>query len=414
MVKAAEIFNTAFNVYTRLETIGEGGSGKVLKVADESGQTLALKHLLPDRLSTDKVKRFKNELSFCYANQHTNVIKVIDWGHDAIGGKKCSFYVMPYYPQNLRNLIGSGILVDQVLPYYSQILDGVEAAHLKGVWHRDLKPENILFDPRSKTLVIADFGIAHFEEQFLQTTVETSPHARLANFQYAAPEQRERGGIVDQRADIWALGLLLNELFTKKLAHGVGFTKIGDVNSPFGYLDELVDQMLKQSPAQRPSSIGEVKRVLIGRQNDFVQQQKLSQLKQAVIPDTEIDDPLVLDPPKLVDAKWDNGSLILRLSRSVNTQWVNCFHNPGGHTAILGKGPETFRIGGNIATIDSEGREAEALVNYTKEYIAMANRNYRSLVESSIKKWKAQEEAELKRKIALEEQTREINKRLKV
>jgi serine/threonine protein kinase len=81
--------------------------------------------------------------------------------------------------------------------YFSQLLDGVEAAHLQQVVHRDLKPENVLHDTKSDQLTVADFGIAQFEEEELYTLIETTPNRRLANFQYAAPEQRNRGAAVD-------------------------------------------------------------------------------------------------------------------------------------------------------------------------------------------------------------------------
>lgn len=414
MTKKPETFQTTFGQYTALGTLGMGGSGKVLKVQDEEGQIYALKHLLPDKISHEKIKRFKNELSFCETNRHRNIVQVIDRGVTIIHGTSCPFYVMPYYAGNLRKLMDAGIAPDNVMPYYAQILDGVEAAHLKSVWHRDLKPENILHDPRSGDLVVADFGIAHFEESLLQTSIVTQPNSRLANFQYAAPEQRERNGVVDHRADIWTLGLLLNEMFTGKLAIGVGFTRIGDKYQHWRYLDDLVDAMLKQSPANRPASIDEIKTLLRARQLNFVQQQKLDQLKHTVIPDTQLDDPLVSTPPTLVDAKWDDNRLTLHLSKPVNSQWVSCFKNPGSHTSILGYGPETFRIGGNTMTIDAEPHIAQSLIDHTKVYIDMANKQYRSTLENALRREKAKKEDDLKRKIASEEQARRVNSSLKI
>jgi serine/threonine protein kinase len=109
-----------------------------------------------------------------------------------------------------------------VLPLFSGILDGVEAAHLLRVTHRDLKPENILCDEKSLP-VVADFGIAHFEEDIIATAVKTPAGAKMANLSYSAPEQRMRGAAVDLRADIFALGLILNEMFTRSVPQGVGY-----------------------------------------------------------------------------------------------------------------------------------------------------------------------------------------------
>ena len=102
-------------------------------------------------------------------------------------------------------LLSQGIQPEKALMYFSQLLDGVVAAQLLEVVHRDLKPENILFDERNNKLLVTDFGIAQFKEEDLYTAVETKETDRLANFQYAAPEQRIRGGKVDHRAVILLL-----------------------------------------------------------------------------------------------------------------------------------------------------------------------------------------------------------------
>ena len=125
--------------------------------------------------------------------------------------------------------------------------------------HRDLKPENILHDRRNDRLAIADFGVAQFSEDLIATLVETAPTQRLANFQYAAPEQRTPGGTITAQTDIYALGLILNEMFTGNVPHGTQFRVIGDVAPAFAFLDPLILQMLAQSPSERPGSIGDIK-----------------------------------------------------------------------------------------------------------------------------------------------------------
>ena len=142
--------------------------------------------------------------------------------------------------------------------------------------------------------------------------------------------------------------------------------------------------------------------------------QKLSILKKKVIPESEIDDPLVLNPPKLVDAKWEDGLLSMTLDQHVNPNWIQCFQNPGSRRSIYGKGPETFRFAGNTAKISSDGSDTQDLINFTKEYINMANRNYKVLVERSAEEQKAKEAIELQQKIELEDRTHFINKKLKI
>ena len=139
------------------------------------------------------------------------------------------------------------------------MLDGVEAAPLQGVVHRDLKPENILTDSVTGAIAIADFGVAHFTEDLLVTLVETSPAQRLANFLYAAPEQRAPGLDVGTPADIYSIGLLVNELFTGVVPHGTDYKEIAEISREHGYLDPLVEMMLRQAPNDRPQAIAEIK-----------------------------------------------------------------------------------------------------------------------------------------------------------
>lgn len=82
------VFHSAFNSFRYLKNIGSGGSGTVLQVENEEGKIFALKYLAPDRITNEKLKRFKNELSFCAQNDHKNIVKVIDWGQTSLKGEK--------------------------------------------------------------------------------------------------------------------------------------------------------------------------------------------------------------------------------------------------------------------------------------------------------------------------------------
>lgn len=407
-LKKPIIFETTFTTYTATEIIGEGGSGKIYKATDESGVIWAIKLLDSAKATKEKVKRFKNELMFCLKNQHPNIVTVIDHGVFKDFSKSSPFYVAPLYFGSLRPLINSGISSDKVLPYFSKLLDGVEAAHLKGVIHRDIKPENILYDKDKDNLLIADFGIAHFEEDDLCTAVETKDSARLANFQYAAPEQRGRNQEVDHRADIYALGLMLNELFTGEVPYGTGFKTIGSVETNYEYLDDLVAEMLRRSPDDRLPSIERVKQQLIGRKNEFVTRQRISELENTVIPVTEVDDPLIADPPRLVDVDWDRDILTLIFQRPVNSKWIEALQNIGSYHSLYNKGPECFSFSGDRAIIDAQERQVPDVVRYFKEWIPIANRIYENMIRSDRLK------DEEKQRQALERETQEKQARQRV
>lgn len=406
------IFQTAFSIYKTIESVGSGGSGNVIKVNDQDGNTFALKYLDPNKITTEKVKRFKNELFFCFKNEHPNIIKVNDWGYFEINKIICPFYIMPYYKKTLRDIIQNRQSNDKMFFIFSQILDGIEAAHLLNIWHRDIKPENILFNPDTEKIVISDFGIAHFEEEYLYTFIETKAQSRLANFQYAAPEQRERGKTVDHRADIYSLGMILNEIFTGELPLGVDFKKIKDIYPDYAYLDDLIDNMLKKFPEHRPNSIDEIKKQLIARQNDFISRQKISQLKNTVIPFSEPDDPLIANPVSVGEMDYQNGKLIFFLKPFINGIWEFSFKSLGGYSFINGFEPRHFDFETDRATIsvpDDENLIRTVSSNF-HEYVNKTNQEYKNRVLEGIKKKQRSEQEKLQREIEEEEKRQQILK----
>jgi len=137
-------FETAFDTYTVGEEIGEGGSGKVFGGFSSDGTAVAVKVLTTDRATTDKRKRFKNEIDFLSKVRHPNIVGATDHGiasHKSIQGP---FYVMPRFDGNMREHLESVSDPNIKLEIFCKVLDGVEAVHLQGAFHRDLKPENVL------------------------------------------------------------------------------------------------------------------------------------------------------------------------------------------------------------------------------------------------------------------------------
>jgi serine/threonine protein kinase len=249
-IKVSE-YRTAFHAYQADKQVGEGGNGTVWQVRRDDNQPLAMKVLSKVDLQSSRRKRFSNELWFCAQNDHPNIIKVLDWGLSTVGGEP--FYVMPLLDGSLRKLIGAGIDPDRVPRLFLAGLAGVAAAHKQKIWHRDLKPENLLYDKKSDALVVADFGIAHFTVETMKAGVKTQRGAWVANKNYAAPEQRRKNAPVDYKADIFALGMILNEMFTGELALGSGYKRIKTVAPAYAHLDDLVDKMTDVTTSKRPS-----------------------------------------------------------------------------------------------------------------------------------------------------------------
>lgn len=399
-------FETPFETYSSIKIIGEGGSGRVYEVKSSSGDLFALKLLASAYVTSEKSRRFKNEINFCQSQRHPNIVKVLDTGSFLSKGVKCPFYVMKRYGATLRDRIGQ-MDAESSLKAFSNILDGIEAAHLNGVWHRDVKPENVLWDKAENFYVVADFGIAHFEKDEIYTAVETKLASRMANFQYSAPEQRQRGAAVERSADIFALGLVLNELFTSEVPQGTGYARIRDRKPELAYLDELVDGMIQNNPANRPD-IREVKNQLIGRKNAFVALQQFEVATKQVVPATKAEE---FEPISITGIDYGNGTLTFQLSDKVPAGWSDMFQNPrGGHSGVLGYGPETFVIRGDrmVISVREDQSLIQSIVNYAKSYTAAANAGLVSLRLESAVRQEREARIALEKKVAQAEARKNI------
>lgn len=225
--------------YKFIDHIDNGGNASVWKVENEGNQ-YAVKILNKN----EKQDRFENEIKFCKNFNHENLIQIL--AHGKINNKAC--YVMPLYESNLAQLIKNKPSVEEGFEIIFQICGALEFLHDNNVIHRDLKPENILINGRK--LVLADLGIAHFENSVL-----TSEKDLLANRGYAAPEQKIKGKSKDvtSAVDVFSLGIIVNEIFTNKKPEGVNFTLISDVFPWLIDVDKLVERCMRQNPVERPT-----------------------------------------------------------------------------------------------------------------------------------------------------------------
>jgi serine/threonine protein kinase len=397
-----EVFGSAFRTYTIFEKIGEGGSGSVYKVRDDDSKVYALKALDPYKATSQKLLRFQNEIKFCQQTIHGNIVRVLDTGRSTAGR---SFYVMDLYPCTLQDRIGK-LKHEEILPVFSQILDGIDAAHLKLVIHRDLKPQNILCDPKRNLLVVADFGIARFAEEDLYMAVETEHGERLANFQYAAPEQKVRDRKVTSKADVYALGLMLNQMFTGEIPQGTEYKKIESVAPSFLFLDELVEQMIRQDSAQRPS-VEETKKQLIAREQRFITLQKINDLTKQVIPAGEITDRLVLNPIQVQSVDYRDGNLLITLSQAPNPLWIQKFVHQAT-TQFIGYGPNTVTFGGPRASIPTKESIVVQQKSYFEGWVRNANGLYEQEVRRQLVDQQRRQEQELQQQLAKERERERI------
>ncbi len=195
--------------YKILEKLGGGGMGVVYKAEDTKLKRLvALKFLPPDLTSDIKAReRFAHEAQAAYSLEHPHICTVHDIGETEEGQ---TFIVMSFYEgETLRRKLTRGRLkVEQALEMTAQIADGLACAHEHGIVHRDIKPANIMV-LNDGTVKVLDFGLAKLAGE----TRLTKSGATVGTLMYMAPEQVQAQE-TDSRADIWALGAMLQEMIT--------------------------------------------------------------------------------------------------------------------------------------------------------------------------------------------------------
>ncbi len=199
--------------YEILEKIGDGGMAEVYRAkCHVLNRQVAIK-VLKDKFINDKdlVARFDSEAKAAASIQHSNIVNIFDVGID----DNTHYIVMELLSNDtLKDYIDKkdGFIDNQCIVRIAlQIAEGLAVAHKMGIIHRDIKSQNILMCEGDK-LKVADFGIAHAVNG---ATTRNASEA-IGSVSYASPEQ-SRGGHIDQRTDIYSLGVVLYELATNKV-----------------------------------------------------------------------------------------------------------------------------------------------------------------------------------------------------
>ncbi len=198
--------------YEIISVLGRGGMGAVYKARDrEVDRVVALKVIRPDLAgNAAMLERFKQELVLSHQVTHKNVVRIYDLG-EADGVK---FITMEYIEgSDLRSIIleKKQFSPTEAVEIMLQVCRALEAVHTVGVIHRDLKPQNIMRDTQGR-VVVMDFGLA----RLIESNGMTQTGALVGTMEYMSPEQA-LGGSLDQRSDLFTLGLIFYELLTGKM-----------------------------------------------------------------------------------------------------------------------------------------------------------------------------------------------------
>ena len=269
----------------RIERVlGEGGMGIVLAAHHlHLGRLVAIKLLKPDALAhADIVARFANEARSASRIQSEHVARVLDVGAldsgepymvmEYLEGSDLSKYVRQ------RGPLG----IEEAIDYLLQACEALAEAHVAGIVHRDLKPANLYLTRRadgSTCIKVLDFGISKAALTGDQSTPQhvTQTASVLGTPGYMAPEQLRSSKHVDARTDIWALGVILHELLTGRLAfQGTTIPEVyaAILSSPPEslrsvrpdappQLEAILVRCLEKDAARRFSNVGELAAALV-------------------------------------------------------------------------------------------------------------------------------------------------------
>ena len=252
--------------YRILEELGKGGMGVVYKAEDTKlKRTVALKFLPPGLTHISEVKeRFMREAQAAAALDHPNICTVYEFDEDA----ENSFISMAYIQgRNLRKKIESGPLeLEEALKIATQVAEGLQMAHKKGVIHRDIKSANIMVTEDNQAKIM-DFGLA----RMTGGTLITKEGSTMGTIAYMSPEQA-RGEEVDHRTDIWSFGVVLYEMLCGQLPfkgdheqtvlHSILNKKpepITDLKADIpASIDQIVSKILEKNPDDRYQSLNDL------------------------------------------------------------------------------------------------------------------------------------------------------------
>jgi TolB-like protein len=231
--------------YKILDRIGAGGMGEVYRARDTRlGRTVAIKVLTADVAGDQERRdRFLLEARATAALSHPNISALYEIGED----QGQLFLVFEFVPgETLKTAIaGRPLNPRRALDLAVQIADALADAHASGIVHRDIKPDNIIVTPKGNAKIL-DFGLAAWtsggaEREHAATMMATGVGTTLGTVPYMSPEQA-LGEDVDERTDIFSLGIVLFEMLTGK----VPFT---------GTTSTAVALQIVQAPAPVPSSV---------------------------------------------------------------------------------------------------------------------------------------------------------------
>lgn len=260
--------------YVLQRKLGEGGMGFVWIARSMALDVdVALKMLRPEIAGAEAVERMAREARTAAQLGHPAMVRVLDFGRSERGEPFLAMELLQGEELQTLLLREQRLTPERAAAILLPVIDGLGTAHEKGIVHRDIKPANIFIATDGQGRIqpkVLDFGIAKLDHAHVDTRL-TQIGAVLGSPQYLSPEQAEGLEDVDQRSDIWAVGVLLYELVTgtppfEASNYNALIRKIlRDTPKPtseLGFGDAqfwtIIERCLKKDPAQRWASMWEL------------------------------------------------------------------------------------------------------------------------------------------------------------
>jgi len=251
--------------YKVIAELGEGGFGKVYKCLQRSlDRLVAVKTLSRSRVDDKEVlERFRREGKITGRLSHLNIVRIFDQGEiDDI-----LYMVMEYVEGRPLDEYLEGKSFDDRLDLIIQLCDAVAYAHSQGVLHRDLKPSNILVDASGLARLL-DFGIALLKEPSRAAGGKserlTQPRVSMGTPRYMSPEQRADFLNIDERSDLYSIGVIMFEVFTHSRLGGDGSMDPRALNPEIPEpLSQMIRRCLAERRDDRPASAAELRESLL-------------------------------------------------------------------------------------------------------------------------------------------------------
>lgn len=239
--------------------LGQGGMGAVYRARHLTlERPVAIKVLLIDTESDPLFEeRFRREARIMAKLDHPNIVSIHDFGRTP--GGLCFLIMELVDGVDMARLIRlKEITVPAAMALVNRICDALQHAHGHGFVHRDIKPSNILLGTEGQ-VKIADFGLAKLLRGNAEREPLTLSGTALGTPYYIAPEQLNRQGAVDHRADLFSLGVMFYELLTGELPKGV-FIPPSRKTAMDGRLDAIVLRAMNEKPDDRYQQASEIRR----------------------------------------------------------------------------------------------------------------------------------------------------------